>query len=230
MIKAENITKSYGGGENPTPVLRGIDLELAPGDFAVILGASGSGKSTLLNVLSGLERPDSGTVCYDGTDITHLSDAALTAFRRERVGFVFQQYYLLPHLTVAQNVKMGADLAGNRAWREILSAVGLADKANKYPAELSGGEQQRVSVARALAKRPEVLFLDEPTGALDEATGRGLLAYLADLRAARGFTMVMVTHNPNIADMADTVIRINSGRVTEIAANPTPKTADEIGW
>lgn len=230
MLEATDITKSYGSGENRNPVLKGISLTIPTGAFTVILGASGSGKSTLLNILSGLERPESGHVSYDGTEITTLSDAALTAFRRKTVGFIFQQYYLLPDMTVEKNVRMGADLAGNREYREILRAVGLEEKLKKYPSELSGGEQQRVAIARALAKKPQVLFLDEPTGALDEATGRQVLEYLSKLHRERGFTVVMVTHNQNIAEMADTVIRMNSGRIAESYVNQTRKSAYEIGW
>lgn len=230
MLEATDITKSYGSGESRNPVLKGISLSIPTGAFTVILGASGSGKSTLLNILSGLERPESGSVRYDGEEITALSDAALTAFRRKNVGFIFQQYYLLPDMTVEKNVRMGADLAGNRDYREILRAVGLEDKLKKYPSELSGGEQQRVAIARALAKKPQVLFLDEPTGALDEATGRQVLEYLSKLHRERGFTIVMVTHNQNIAEMADTVIRMNSGRIAENYVNQTRKSAYEIGW
>lgn len=178
MIEAKGVTKSYGLGESKTDVLKGIDLRISDGDFAVILGASGSGKSTLLNCLSGLERVDGGSIEYDGLNIAELSDKALTKFRKENIGFIFQQYYLLPDMTVDKNVRMGADLAGNADYREIIKAVGLEAKAAKYPSELSGGEQQRVSVARALAKKPKVLFLDEPTGALDEKTGRQVLDYL----------------------------------------------------
>lgn len=211
-------------------VLKGIDLTIEDWDFAVILGASGSGKSTLLNTVSGLERPDSGSVLYDGTEITALSDQALTAFRRDNVGFIFQQYYLLPSMSVEKNVKMGADLAKNKDFRDVIRAVGLEEKLHKYPSELSGGEQQRVSVARALAKKPKVLFLDEPTGALDEQTGRQVLDYICRLQKELGFTIVMVTHNLNIAEMAKTVISMNSGRITKITHNPVQKTAYEIGW
>ena len=178
MIEIHEIMKSYGTYENRFQVLKGISTKIENGDFIVILGASGSGKSTLLNIISGLERPDSGSVKYDGRDITGLSDNELTAFRREKVGFIFQQYYLLPDMTVEKNVRMGADLAGNTDYPDIIKAVGLQEKRKKYPAELSGGEQQRVAVARALAKKPEVLFLDEPTGALDEQTGRQVLDYI----------------------------------------------------
>ncbi len=196
----------------------------------VILGASGSGKSTLLNVISGLERPESGEIRYDNEDITTFSDNRLTEFRRKNISFIFQQYYLLPHMDVAQNVKMGADLSANKEYRTIIEAVGLGNKLHKYPSELSGGEQQRVSVARALAKKPKVLFLDEPTGALDEQTGRQVLDYISRLQTEYGFTIVMVTHNLNIAEMANTVIRMNSGHISEIYTNDTQKTAYEIGW
>ncbi len=230
MIDIREITKSYGSGESRFQVLKGLDLTIEDGDFAVILGASGSGKSTFLNIISGLERPDSGNVFYDETDITMLSENKLTEFRKENIGFIFQQYYLLPNMNVDKNVKMGADLAGNKDYKSIIDAVGLQDKLNKYPSELSGGEQQRVSVARALAKRPKVLFLDEPTGALDEQTGRQVLDYVCKLQKEYGFTMIMVTHNQNIAEMADAVIKMNSGKISEVYINKMQKTAYEIGW
>ncbi|WP_302417929.1 ABC transporter ATP-binding protein [Blautia marasmi] len=230
MIRACDIFKSYGNRDNPLPVLRGISLEIEAGEFAVILGASGSGKSTLLNVLSGLETPDQGKVFYGEKKITGLGERELTQFRKEYVGFIFQQYYLLPHMNVDKNVKMGADLSGNKDYREMINAVGLGDKLEKLPGELSGGEQQRVSVARALAKKPKVLFLDEPTGALDEATGRLVLDYICKLQDMYGFTVVMVTHNQNIARMAHKVILMNSGKVTDLYQNAARKTAYEIGW
>ena len=209
MIKARNIIKSYQNGESRFQVLKDISLDIEDNDFVVILGASGSGKSTFLNVISGLERPDSG---------------------KENVGFIFQQYYLLPNMSVDKNVKMGADLANNKDYKNVIRAVGLGEKLHKYPSELSGGEQQRVSIARALAKRPRVLFLDEPTGALDEQTGRQVLDYICKLQKEYGFTIVMVTHNLNIAEMANTVIKMNSGKISEIYTNEAQKTAYEIGW
>lgn len=226
MIRLKGIRKSYNGRE----VLKGIDLEIADQDYLVILGASGSGKSTLLNVLSGLEKPDSGHVYYGEEDLSQLTEAQLTAFRRAQIAFIFQQYFLLPNLTVEQNVKMGANLAGNQDYVRILEALGLGDKLQHYPSQLSGGEQQRVAIARALAKRPRVLFLDEPTGALDEATGRQILAYISSLQEELGFTLVMVTHNANIAQMAKTVVHINSGQIQSLETNSQPKTAYEIGW
>ena len=230
MITAENITKSYGSGASENKVLKGINVSIDDGDYVVILGASGSGKSTFLNVVSGLERADSGSVKYDGVDITKLSDKELTKFRRDKIGFIFQQYYLLPNMTVEKNVRMGADLSDNNNYKEIIQAVGLGDKLKSYPSELSGGEQQRVSVARALAKRPEILFLDEPTGALDEETGRQVLDYISKLHRELGFTVIMITHNQNIAAMAKTVIKMNSGRIAEVYDFFKQKTAYEIGW
>ena len=230
MIEMKKIIKSYGNGESRFQVLQDISLEIKDGDFVVILGASGSGKSTFLNIISGLERPDSGRVFYEGVDITALSDDKLTTFRKENIGFIFQQYYLLPNIDVDKNVKMGADLADNKAYKEVIEAVGLGEKMHKYPSELSGGEQQRVSVARALAKKPKVLFLDEPTGALDESTGRQVLDYICKLKNKYGFTIVMVTHNQNIAEMAKTVIKMNSGKISDSYQNEVQKTAYEIGW
>ena len=221
MIEINGIRKFYGSGESRFQVLKNISLKIEDGDFAVLLGPSGSGKSTLLNVLSGLERPDEGEVLYNGKEISALSDSGL---------FIFQQYYLLPHMTVLKNVRMGADLAVNPDYKTIIEAVGLGDKLRKYPHELSGGEQQRVSIARALAKKPKVLFLDEPTGALDEQTGRQVLDYITRLQEQHGFTMVMVTHNRNIAEMAKTVIQMNSGILSEVYTNQARKTAYEIGW
>ena len=226
MIRLKGIRKSYNGRE----VLKGIDLEITDQDYLVILGASGSGKSTLLNVLLGLEKPDSGHVYFGEEDLSQLTEGQLTAFRRAQIAFIFQQYFLLPNLTVEQNVKMGANLAGNQDYVRILEALGLGDKLQHYPSQLSGGEQQRVAIARALAKRPSVLFLDEPTGALDEATGRQILAYISSLQEELGFTLVMVTHNANIAQMAKTVVHINSGQIKSLEINSQPKTAYEIGW
>ena len=230
MIRIDNLRKFYGTGESRNEVLRGISLNIKDGDFMVILGASGSGKSTFLNVISGLEPADAGNIFYNDRNISTMSDSEITNFRKNTLGYVFQQYFLLPNLNVDKNVKMGADLANNTDYRKLIEAVGLKDKAKKYPHELSGGEQQRVSIARALAKKPEVLFLDEPTGALDETTGRMVLDLITQLQKEIGFTMVMVTHNQNIADMANTVISMNSGRIITEYNNSDPKSAYEIAW
>ena len=226
MIIAKDIKKKY----NDQEVLRGIDLKIDKNEFVVILGASGSGKSTLLNILSGLEKSDSGEVVYDNESISDYSEKQLTKFRKEKIGFVFQQYYLLNNLTIEQNVKVGANLADNKEYVDIIKDLGLEDKLSKYPNELSGGEQQRVSIARALAKKPTVLFLDEPTGALDEETGRKILEYLLKLKDKSHFTMIMVTHNENIAELANKIIHVGSGRITSIVENHKPKSVEEIGW
>ena len=230
MIKIENLHKYYGAGESKNEVLKGISLDIEDGDFLVILGASGSGKSTLLNIISGLEPADMGNVYYNDKNICEMKDNKITLFRKDVIGYVFQQYFLLPNLNIDKNVKMGADLAKNTDYRKLIGAVGLADKMKKYPHELSGGEQQRVSIARALAKQPKVLYLDEPTGALDESTGRAVLELICKLQKELGFTMVMVTHNQNIAEMANTVISMNSGRIVEQYHNENPKSAYEIAW
>jgi len=226
MIELKGVRKSYGANE----VLKGIDLGIEEQDYLVILGASGSGKSTLLNILSGLEKPDQGEVLYDGANIASLSENQLTKFRKDNIAFIFQQYYLLQELTVEQNVKMGAHLAKNQDYLPIIEAMGLKEKLHQYPSELSGGEQQRVAITRALAKKPKVLFLDEPTGALDEATGRQILSYIAQMKKELGFTLVMVTHNEHIAQLANTVVRVNSGQIQDITINEEPKSVEEIGW
>ncbi|VTS79377.1 ABC transporter ATP-binding protein [Streptococcus gordonii] len=226
MIELKGVRKSYGANE----VLKGIALRIERQDYLVILGASGSGKSTLLNILSGLEKPDQGEVLYDGANIASLSENQLTKFRKDNIAFIFQQYYLLQELTVEQNVKMGAHLAKNQDYLPIIEAMGLKEKLHQYPSELSGGEQQRVAIARALAKKPKVLFLDEPTGALDEATGRQILSYIAQMKKELGFTLVMVTHNEHIAQLANTVVRVNSGQIQGITVNEEPKSVEEIGW
>ena len=230
MIELKNVNKLYGNENNSFQVLHDINLTVDDGVFMVILGASGSGKTTLLNVISGLEKVDSGSVEYDSYDITKLDDSKLTKFRRENVGFVFQQYYLLPNMNVNENIKMGADLSANKDYSEIVEKLGLRDQLLKKPSELSGGQQQRVSIARALSKKPKVLFLDEPTGALDEKTGREVLDFLVKLHRELNFTMIMVTHNQNIAQMADVIVNINSGRITDTAVNAQKKTAYQIGW
>jgi len=229
-IQVKDISKIYGTNENRVIALNHASMTIFESDFISIMGPSGSGKSTLLHIISGLDKPTSGSVLYGSTDIHNGSDKQLSTFRRQKIGFIFQQYYLLPHLSVDKNVRLGADLAGNKNYREIIEKVGLIEKLNCKPSELSGGEQQRVCIARALAKNPRVLFLDEPTGALDEATGRNVLGYIADLQKERGFTMIMVTHNLNIAEMADAVIKMNSGIIAETYKNAVKKTAFEIGW
>ena len=226
MIQLENVHKSYG----QTKVLKGIDLQIQDQDDVVILGPSGSGKSTLLNVLSGLEKVDEGHILIQGQDLSQLTDAQLTAFRREKIAFIFQQYYLLPNLTVRQNVKMGADLANNHDFLQIIEDLGLGDKLDKYPSELSGGEQQRVSIARALAKNPKILLCDEPTGALDYQTGKSILKLLQDTCHKKGKTVVVITHNLAIAPMADRVIEMKNGKISNITINEHPQPVEAIEW
>lgn len=230
MIKIDKLTKYYGKNESRFKALDEVSLSIENGEFVVILGASGSGKSTLLNVMSGLESIDEGSVSYDDYHLESMKEKELTKFRKENTAFIFQQYYLLPHLNVEKNVRMGADLANNKDILPYIEAVGLADKRKKFPSELSGGEQQRVAIARALSKKPKVLFLDEPTGALDEKTGRLVLDYIIKLQKEQGFTMIMVTHNANIAETADRIIRMNSGKIIDSTTNKVKKTAYEIGW
>ena len=230
MISINNLIKYYGKGESRFKALDDVSVTIDNGEYIVILGASGSGKSTFLNVISGLETLDSGTISYDNNQLDKMNEKELTKFRKDNTAFIFQQYYLLPHLNVEKNVKMGADLANNKEINSFIEAVGLKEKSKKFPSELSGGEQQRVAIARALAKKPKVLFLDEPTGALDEKTGRQVLDYIIKLQKEQKFTMIMVTHNANIADTADRIIKMNSGKIIDIFTNKNKKSAYEIGW
>ena len=230
MITINNLTKYYGKGESQFKALDDVSVTINDGEYIVILGASGPGKSTFLNVISGLETIDGGAIAYDNNQLDKMGEKELTKFRKDNTAFIFQQYYLLPHLNVEKNVKMGADLANNKEISSFIEAVGLKEKSKKFPSELSGGEQQRVAIARALAKKPKVLFLDEPTGALDEKTGRQVLDYIIKLQKEQKFTMIMVTHNANIANTADRIIKMNSGKIVDVYTNKTKKSAYEIGW
>ena len=227
ILEIKDVTYGYTKLEH---ILFEVNQNFECGKFYAIIGKSGSGKSTLMNIIGALDVPTSGRYLLGGEDVDQMSDDQLADIRNRQIGFIFQQYYLLPNMSVDKNVKMGADLANNKDYKNVIRAVGLGEKLHKYPSELSGGEQQRVSIARALAKRPRVLFLDEPTGALDEQTGRQVLDYICKLQKEYGFTIVMVTHNLNIAEMANTVIKMNSGKISEIYTNEAQKTAYEIGW
>ncbi|QSX09326.1 ABC transporter ATP-binding protein [Alkalibacter rhizosphaerae] len=230
-IILENVTKTYQTGEVQTLALKGIDLIIEDGEFLVILGPSGSGKSTLLNVISGLDTPSSGVIRFNDQVLTDYKEEALTAFRRENLGFVFQQYNLLQNLTAYENVQMGAAIGKEPLdVEEVLEKVGLQEQMHKYPYQLSGGEQQRVSVARSIAKNPAILFCDEPTGSLDEETAKQVLAVLEQLNRSLGTTMVVITHNPGIGDMADRVIKMNSGIIENTEIHDSKKSAKEIGW
>ena len=230
MIEINSLVKTYENGENRLYALNDVSFTIQNKEFIIILGPSGSGKSTLLNAVSGLEKPDSGSIKYDGHEICGLKNKELTAFRREKTAFIFQGYYLLPALNAKANIQMGANLAKNKDVSDIIKAVGLEGKEKNFPRQLSGGEQQRVSIARAIAKKPEVLFCDEPTGALDETTGRLVMKYLIDLQKNMGLTIVMVTHNANLAQLATKVIKMNSGKIVEITENKKPADVDSIGW
>lgn len=231
MFVLTDVSKVYVSGEVETTALRNIDLTIDEGEFVVILGPSGSGKSTLLNVISGLDTVSSGRITFRDDCLTDLSQDELTAFRRDHLGFIFQQYNLLQNLTVRENVQIVADLSEHPLDIDaLLAAVGMEAAADKYPRQLSGGEQQRVSVARSLAKNPDVIFCDEPTGALDEMNSKRVLRALQDLHREHGMTVVVITHNAGIAQMADMVIRMNSGAITEILHNEVKVDAEDVEW
>jgi putative ABC transport system ATP-binding protein len=218
-------------GSVDVPALRAVDLDLYAGELVIILGASGSGKSTLLNILGGLDTPTEGTVRFRDHDLAAADADDLTMFRREHVGFVFQFYNLIPSLTARENVQLVTDIAeAPMEPADALSLVGLGERLDFFPAQLSGGEQQRVAIARAIAKRPDVLLCDEPTGALDYETGRLVLHALAKVNRELGTTTVVITHNAVIADMADRVLRLSSGRIVEERRNENPVSPDELSW
>ncbi len=230
-LRAEALTKIYRTGEVEVQALRGVDLELFEGELVALLGASGSGKSTLLNILGGLDVPSAGRVYFDGTDITASTESALTRFRRDHVGFVFQFYNLIPSLTARENVALVTEIADKPMKpTAALEIVGLGERLDHFPAQLSGGEQQRVAIARAIAKQPDILLCDEPTGALDSATGILVLEALEQVNRELGTTTAVITHNTVIGDMADRVVRLADGRVVEITANPRRRPARELAW
>ncbi len=231
VFTAKGLTKIYQMGEVQVPALRGVDLELYEGEFVVLLGPSGSGKSTLLNILGGLDTPTTGTVFYGEHDLSVYNDAALTRYRREHVGFVFQFYNLIPSLTARENVALVTEIAGHpMAPEEALRLVGLGERMDHFPSQLSGGEQQRVAIARAVAKRPDVLLCDEPTGALDVKTGVLVLEVIERVNRELGTTTAVITHNAAIADMADRVIHLSNGQITAVQRNTTKKSPREIVW
>ena len=231
VFSAHGLCKTYRGGEVEVQALRGIDLEIARGEFIVLLGPSGSGKSTLLNILGGLDAPTSGDVRFGDHALTGAGEAELTAYRRDHVGFVFQFYNLIPSLTVRENVALVTDIARDpMPIDEAIALVGLTPRRDHFPAQLSGGEQQRVAIARAIVKRPAVLLCDEPTGALDYQTGKLVLEVIARINRELGTTAIVITHNAAIAGMADRVIHLGDGRIQRIECNANKISPSELSW
>jgi putative ABC transport system ATP-binding protein len=231
VFRARGLRKVYRTGEVEVVALHEVSLDIARGEFIVLLGASGSGKSTLLNILGGLDVPSAGTVFFADHELTQADEAALTRYRREHVGFVFQFYNLIPSLTVRENVQLVTDIAPQAMDPdEAIALVGLAPRRDHFPAQLSGGEQQRVAIARAIVKRPDVLLCDEPTGALDYETGKLVLDVIARINRELGTTAVVITHNASIAGMADRVIRLADGRIASIEANTHKLAPSELRW
>ena len=231
LYKLENVFKTYKNSNNLNHALKNINLSINKGEIVVILGPSGSGKSTMLNILSGIDSPTEGKVFYEDKRIDNLSSNLLTTYRKNNLGFIFQSYNLISNLTVKENIEMGGHLSSNPLdIKDIVDVVGLSSHINKYPYQISGGQMQRVAIARAIVKNPNVLFCDEPTGALDEETGKNVLKLLQDINKEYKTTMIIVTHNPSIAYMADTVIRMNSGEILEISKNKKKLDALDLRW
>lgn len=231
FVTCKNVKKVYQMGEVTINAVDGIDFCIEVGEFVVIVGPSGAGKTTVLNILGGMDTASSGNIIVDGTDITSYNEKQLTRYRREDIGFVFQFYNLVPNLTALENVELALEICKDHLdARTVLNEVGLGDRAGNFPAQLSGGEQQRVSIARALAKNPKILLCDEPTGALDYQTGKSILKLLQDTCRQKGMTVIVITHNSAIAPMADRVIEIKNGRVARMRLNENPTPVEQIEW
>ncbi|MCA9162671.1 MAG: ABC transporter ATP-binding protein [Planctomycetales bacterium] len=230
-MRLAHVNRTFAMGEVRVEVLKNLSLEIFRGELLAIVGPSGSGKTTLLNLIGGLDQPTAGAVTFDGRDLTHASSAELTRYRREDVGFVFQFYNLVPNLTARENVMVSTEIVeAPLDVDETLAMVGLADRASHFPSQLSGGEQQRVAIARAVAKNPKLLLCDEPTGALDFETGKRVLRLLVDLNERLDTTVVVITHNAALAQVADRVIHLRSGEVSEVTENATPISPEEVVW
>jgi len=231
VFRVRGLTKTYRTGEVEVHALRNVDLEIARGEFIVLLGPSGSGKSTLLNILGGLDVPSGGQVRFGDHDLTAATESDLTAYRREHIGFVFQFYNLIPSLTVRENVALVTDIVSDpMPVDEAIDRVGLTPRRDHFPAQLSGGEQQRVAIARAIVKRPDVLLCDEPTGALDYQTGKLVLEVIARINEEIGTTAIVITHNAAIAGMADRVVYLGDGRIQRVEANHRKVKPSELSW
>ena len=231
FVELCDVTKTYHMGEVDIHAANGISFSLKQGEFVVVVGPSGAGKTTVLNILGGMDTCTSGNVWVDGKDIARYNDKQLTEYRRDDIGFVFQFYNLIPNLTALENVELALQISKNPLdAQQVLTEVGLGDRLYNFPAQLSGGEQQRVSIARALAKNPKLLLCDEPTGALDYNTGKAILKLLQDTCRKRGMTVVVITHNSALIPMADRVVRIKNGKVAEEKWNPSPAPVETIDW
>ena len=231
LLSLRNVTREYPSGEGVTRVLRGINLDIYKNEFVVILGESGCGKSTMINIAGGMDELTDGTLTIEGKDFSHPSDDDLTRYRRDYVGFIFQAYNLMPNLTALENVEFIAELVKDpMPASEAIAAVGLTERADNYPSQMSGGQQQRVSIARAIVKRPRLIMADEPTAALDYATSIEVLSVIEDIVRTQGTTVMMVTHNPEIAKMADRVVKVRSGKIASIRKNMHPLRAEELVW
>lgn len=231
FVKLEEITKIYKMGEIEIRAVDGINFSIGKGEFVVIVGPSGAGKTTVLNILGGMDTATSGKITVDGADITGFNAKRLTGYRRNDIGFVFQFYNLVPNLTALENVELALQICKEPLdARGVLEEVGLGGRLDNFPAQLSGGEQQRVSIARALAKNPKLLLCDEPTGALDYNTGKQILKLLQDMCRERGMTVIVITHNSALAPMADRLIKIKNGKVSKMEMNENPISIDEIEW
>lgn len=231
MIEFKKVTKTYHVGEVEIKALRGVDFTIEQGEFVVILGASGAGKSTILNLLGGMDNVTSGEILVEGDNIARFNDRKMTQFRREKVGFVFQFYNLISNLTALENVEFASAVCKNPMdAKDVLKRVGLDHRAGNFPTQLSGGEQQRVAIARAVAKNPLLLLCDEPTGALDDVTGKTILNLLDDLNRELGKTIVLITHNVQIAELANKVIHVRNGEIDRVYLNHTRKLVSEIDW
>jgi putative ABC transport system ATP-binding protein len=236
QVQLRSVTKTYQMGEVQVHALRGLDMDVQEGEFLVVVGPSGSGKTTTLNLIGGLDSPTSGALIVAGTDVTGYDEKTLTVYRRDKIGFIFQFFNLLPTLTASENIEFALELVKKNGRKvhqqavELLEKVGLGERANHFPSQLSGGEQQRVAIARALAKEPLILLADEPTGNLDFRMGQKVLRVMQDLNRQEGRTVILVTHNTAIGQMADRVVHLHDGQIARVEANKQPLEAEEIEW